>query len=174
MKLLSSVGMGVAGAAIAAMILAFAAPKTVHAMVAALVRNVDNPGRATIVVTGCSAISSVSEGLSGNTGCRASYEVPEGQRLVIEQIEASCQTPVGSYFSPVSFGHQRDTDLFATSHTLSMSSSSTPSAVFYHLNAPVRYYAEPLSHLSFFTVTSDGTGSSSCTFQLDGYLISYP
>src|SRR5271155_5097545 len=85
---------GLIGAAMAAVLLMVLVPRTVHAVVAALVRDADNPGRATIVTAGCTARPSTAGGSACElTSSGSDYIVPAGQRLVIEQVSAVCQTP---------------------------------------------------------------------------------
>jgi hypothetical protein len=52
-----------------------AAPETVQAVVATLIRDVDNPGRSTVVVTDCSAPE-------GILACTTLFTVPAGDRFL--------------------------------------------------------------------------------------------
>ena len=153
-------------------VIAGVAPRAAQAVVAALVRDVDNPGRATIVPVGCQAIST--SGFRGAFECTPAYTVPSGQRLVIEQVEAICETPATNNVSsgfitiseqgiiagkPVIFSPQ-GVDAFGVS--------------IFAANQVVRYYADPGTTIRFDAVETDGTGSTLCSWSANGYLISYP
>jgi len=94
MKTLQRFLMGLATVAVPALSLQLAAPKAVHGLVVALIRDVDNPGRATIVVPSCTAFSAPDN--TEDFGCNTSYTVPAGQRPIVEQGEANCFTPAGN------------------------------------------------------------------------------
>jgi len=167
--------MGLGAIAVFAVALQLAQPDAVHAMVAALVRDVDNPARLPTVFATCFGQNAAGDNPSF-VGCLTNYTIPSGQRLVIEQVEATCQTPSGNNFTSASLGLQGKGQFFGTSHPLVLTSQGpgASGSVQYATNQPVRYYVDAGSTLSFAAFTSDTTASSDCTFQLNGYLINYP
>jgi hypothetical protein len=166
--------MGAGAVVLAAALLMVAAPKTVRAVVATLVRDADNPGRATTVFARCQVNSS---NTNPDLDCSPAYTVPMTDRLVIQQVEANCQTPqgnsIGDVFlflkppnNPLGFAHfltfqDQGPDVFTNSRNLGT-------------NQPVTYYLDPGSTLGFHATTTDFAGFTVCTFQINGYLISYP
>ncbi len=113
---LKRIAMGIGGVVVAAMLLAVAAPKAVHAIVSTLVtvantasnpvitQSADNHAR-TAVALQCLSIGEVG---NEETGCAlitgqnsTPFQVPPGQRLVIENINGSFSIPVGSTPSSV-------------------------------------------------------------------------
>lgn len=157
--------------ALAVLVGSLAAPKTVQATVAAFIRDVDNPGRATIVNATCG--QAVSEG--GLFECSPIYTVPTGYRLVVEQVEGSCITRAGQGVSAANL--QVIQAGFDTYHAIPLLGGVpiTLQSIIYSANLPVRYYADPGSGFTFTASASDqDQHDSSCTFALNGYLISYP
>lgn len=152
-----------------AMIATLVAPKSVHALVATLVRDVDNPARATIV----SAVCLTARLGGGGTNCEL-YTVPSGQRLVIEQIEAICTTPTGTsvYTGALNFSAGGN----YSSHWFALPSQG-PTDIGgqrFVANQPVRYYVDPGSFVSFGEFSNDPTGNEDCEARVNGYLVSYP
>ena len=178
MKYKKRIGLGLAGIVTVALVLALATPKAVHAMVAALVRDVDNPARLPTVTRYCYGqntpdFQSVDPGIFK---CDTSYTVPAGQRLVIEQVDGVCYTPVGTNLYQTFLDVAAAGQPFPDAHKLVLSNqgSAGNNKLEYALNQPVRYYADPGSTLFFVFSTTDASGSSYCTLQVNGYLISYP
>jgi hypothetical protein len=175
----------VAGAGALAGILAIAlAPKAAHALVATLVqvanttanpvpnKDVDNPDRATAVDQFC-----IVTGTAGSPGFEcdttAFFTVPAGQRLVLEQLEAACTTPEGNslYGGDIEFSEGGNSTL----HPFALGSPATHAGVTsYVLNQQVRYYVDAGSPIFFQLGSTDTSGSTNCTFQFNGHLISYP
>jgi hypothetical protein len=176
MTVLQRIGKALAGMMLAASILALATPKTVHAMVAALVRDVDNPARLPTASANCFGQNVTASGNPNFVGCFTNYSIPMGQRLVIEDVDASCSTPPGNSFFSASLDYQAEGAFFGTSHPLVLSAQGPGRMGYLHYvaNQTVRYYVDAGSTISFDAATSDSSGGSVCTFQLSGYLISYP
>jgi hypothetical protein len=100
----------IGGVAIAALLLALAAPKAVHAIVSTLVtvsnttanpvptRATDNPARQAVLLIGA---VDVPDGFSGEGAPMSSsfggpeFTVPAGQRLVVESVSGDIVTPTG-------------------------------------------------------------------------------
>jgi hypothetical protein len=160
------------GGTLVLVMIAVVAPRVAHAVVAALVRDVDNPGRATIVHQSCFAGSQAG---FNRFSCSPAYAVPAGQRFVVEQAEASCETPAGNSVNFASFLFTETGD--ASTHSFFLMNEGPDPAngiVGFTFNQAVRYYADPDSTLKFQATTSDTTGATGCLAQLNGYLISYP
>jgi hypothetical protein len=160
------------------------APKAAHALIATLVqvtntsanpvpnKDVDNPDRSTVVDLYC-----VAPGLAGFTavGCdtTSSFTVPAGQRLILEQLDAQCVTPEGNalYGANMNFTGAGTGYL----HPFALGSPATHSGVTnYVQNQTIRYYVDSGSPIYFDLSTTDTSGSTNCSFQVVGHLISYP
>jgi hypothetical protein len=154
-----------------AAIVSLAAPKVAHAVVATLIRDVDNPARQTVVVPSCYAAQNDSNPTFYS--CTLPYTVPAGQRLVLEQLELYCQLPgtttIDNSFLQFAEGGTE------TSHYLFPALQVSGSGFgIYGLNQSVRYYADAGSALVIGVNTTDPSGNTHCNFQANGYLISYP
>ena len=176
MKVLLRAGIGLGAIALLATVFALSAPKAVHALVATLVRNIDNPGRATLVAVSCDASST--SGTDGDIACLPLYTVPAGDRFVIQHLETTCETPKGNslVFPSVSLasgGVPIQHSLVLANQGTDPLAFSTPSDVFVG-NQAVTYYADPSSTLRFDAYITDTSGRTGCQFQVSGYLISYP
>lgn len=172
MKRLAKLGYLAAACAVLVTTFAMIGPRAVRATVAALVRDVDNPGRATIVVPACNASST--SGSAGDFACRPSFTVPLNQRLVIEQVEGDCITPSGKTVVQASVSlSEAGVD---SEHILVLTPEALNPFGFdpFVVNQSVRYYADPGSTFQFNAFTTDGSGSTICSWQLNGYLISFP
>ena len=172
--------MGVIGAAVAATVLMVSAPKTVHAVVAALVRDVDNPGRATIVPLTCTAKPTTAGGSACVlTSSGSEYTVPAGDRLVIEQVAASCQTPPTEVVNDLVLrlteqGVSTEAPLVITAQGTEGGLIVGGPYVVFASNESVHYYADPGTTLAMGAQATDGSGNTECRFAVNGYLISYP
>jgi hypothetical protein len=166
--------MGAGAVVLVAVLLIVAAPKTVRAVVATLIRDADNPGRAPTVFSSCQ-ISNVNT--APDIDCSPAYTVPATDRLVIQQVEANCLTPQGNSIGDVFFFIKPPGNPIGVAHFLTFLDQGPD--VFTHsrnfgTNQPVTYYLDPGSTLSFHADTTDFAGFTVCTFQINGYLISYP
>jgi hypothetical protein len=176
MKVVLRVGIGLGAIALFAIVFALAAPKAVNALVATLVRDIDNPGRATLVVVSCDASST--SGTNGDIGCLPSYTVPAGDRLVIQHLETTCDTPKGNSLvfpslSLTTAGNPVSHSLVLANQGMDVLAFSVPSDGFVG-NQAVTYYADPSSTLRFDVYITDASGHTGCQFQVSGYLISFP
>jgi hypothetical protein len=166
--------MGGGAVVLVAALLIIAAPKAVRAVVATLIRDIDNPGRAIPVDASCGVFT---QGF-GEVFCFPAYTVPDGNRLMIQQVEASCYTPQGDSLVFTEFGVT--TNGTPVTHYLPLVNEGTdhfiaPTSTIFSTNQAVTYYADPGSTFQFSTLISNaGTGITNCTFQLSGHLISYP
>jgi hypothetical protein len=171
---------------LAAILISVLAPKATHALVATLVqvsntpsspvpnKDVDSPAHATIVPLGCQAfgdpetgelICTLGVGTLGQ-GSISPYTVPAGQRLVLEQVAAFCQTQPDGSIPFVNFNITEAGVLLA--EPLALTSKQNDEFV----TQAVRYYADPGSTLSLQAL---GPGSGAfCDFTASGYLVSYP
>lgn len=171
MRLAEQILIGVGAMALVASIVTVTAPKTVQAAVAALIRDVDNPGRATIAFAQCGRATDDTGGFS----CSPTYTVPAGYRLVVEQVEGSCLTRVGqgvsaAYLQVVQSGSNGY-------HAIPLLGGVpiTSQSIIYSANLPVRYYADPGSGFTFTAIASNQyKHNNSCTLVLNEYLISHP
>jgi len=165
--------MGLVVVAPIAMLLTLSAPKAVHALVAALVRDVDNPGRATLVVASC--VAQIPSGSTGDLGCPPTYTVPAGYRMVIQQVEVTCVATSGTSLThPVL---DTTTNGVPVVHSFVLANEGTDAfsgLQRFSLNEAVSYYVDPGSGVYFTAITTDSSGRTECFFQLNGYLISYP
>jgi hypothetical protein len=165
--------MGAGAVVVVVVVLMLAAPKTVRAVVATLIRDADNPGRATLVYAACNLRSSDHE--AGDLGCSPDYTVPATDRLVVQQAEVRCQTPSGNSTADTYF--TVTTNGVAVPHDLTLFNQGTDvftGAPDYGTNQALTYYADPGSTLRFDTILTDSTGNTACVFGFSGYLISYP
>jgi hypothetical protein len=172
--------MGAGAVVLAAMVLMVAAPRTVRAVVATLIRDIDNPGRATQVLQYCQAHS----GVGGFFNCATDYTVPANNRLVIQQVEGNCSTPQGNTLANAIFAVNIPVaDQYGNTqvtHQLPLVNEGPyfwggPSVHLLFANSQaVNYYADPGSTFNFFADTDDFAGNTNCFFQFNGYLISYP
>jgi hypothetical protein len=171
--------MGVGAVVMVAALVVLASPKTVRAVVATLIRDADNPGRATQVSANCNATTQ--NDFATSITCSPFYTVPAGDRLVIQQVDTTCFTPQGN--SVV------DTRLIVEpgnvsppgnpiSHNITLVNEGVDgefvNAISLAGSQSVNYFADPGSTLAFSGFTGDTTGSTVCTMQFSGYLISYP
>jgi hypothetical protein len=187
--------MGLGAVALMAVLLTLAAPKAVRGVVATLVqvanttanpipnRDVDDPGRAELVTLACSASAGF-----GQLNCAAQipsqccesapYFVPAGYRLVIQQMEANCQTPKGQSITQTSMELNTGGQfVYHQIPLLSEGSSFYPSGTTYTIlanNLAGHFYADPGSIIQFDGNETDTTGNTGCFFNASGYLISYP
>lgn len=162
---------------LAAALVSALAPKATRALVATLVQvantrtnpvpnsDADNPGRATLVAPHCLANS-----VGGSLNCTPDYTVPLTDRLVIQQLEASCTTPSGQFVTSAQV--QVSTNGNQLDHQLPLLNEGPyyDTTVFAN-DLAVHFYADPGSTVSFFGYTND---TAQCQFQFTGYLISYP
>jgi hypothetical protein len=169
--------MGAGAVVLAAALLVLVAPKAAQAVVATLIRDIDNPARATSVDASCG----IATQSFGYVSCFPTYTVPTGNRLVIQQAEASCFAPQGYSLVFTSFSVNANNGFSPTTHYLPLVNEGTyryvvPTSNVFSANEAVTYYADPGSTLEFTTlINNSGTmGPTDCTFQLNGYLISYP
>jgi hypothetical protein len=176
MQFIKRLLMGGGAVILVAALLIVAAPKTVQAVVATLIRDIDNPGRATIVYASCDVATQ--SGQEGEIGCVPAYTVPSSARLVIQQLEAACRTPQGNSMIFTSF--TATTNGNPVTHYFTLVNQGTdpfngvPVSTVLAANQAVTYYADPGSTLGFGTSITDLTGRTNCSFQFSGYLISYP
>ena len=175
MNVLRGIGIALGAIVMLAVVFALSAPKAVNALVATLVRNIDNPGRATLVTESCDAASSVNS--NGDISCSPSYAVPAGARLVIQHVDEVCTTPKGNsmVFPSISL----TSGGVSLAHTFVLTNEGTNPATFgsgdvFVGNQAGPFYADPNSTFRFDTSEYDTTGNTGCHFQISGYLISYP
>jgi hypothetical protein len=171
---------GAGAVMLVAVVLMVAAPRTVRAVVATLIRDIDNPGRATQVVQYCRANS----GVGGFFNCTPDYTVPANDRLVIQQVEGNCTTPQGNTLANALFVvNSPVADQYGNTqinHQLPLVNEGSyfwggPSVHLLFVNSQaVNYYADPGSTFTFFADTNDLADNTTCFFQFSGYLISYP
>lgn len=157
-------------------------PKAVHAMVAALVQDVDNPGRAALVTPSCTVRSS---GAPGEFNCAlasggATYTVPAGYRLVIDQVSGDCLTPGtkntvnGAFLTLTEQGNEIRAPFAMISQGTVGQEIIGPIVTQFTFNQSARYYADPGTTLQLNAATTDATGTTECAFLVSGHLISYP
>lgn len=181
MNLMRKAVSALGGIFLAALLIAALAPKATRGIAAALVQvantsanpvpnqDVDNPGRATIEDIGCNVFSV--PGFVGEFICQPSFTVPAGQRLIIDQIEAICETPAGqTILSPGVRWVPNETHFFVLTPAGPGGSGSSQ----YVLNQSVRYAVDSSSTFTFDMTTNDSTGNTSCSWNMTGHLISFP
>jgi hypothetical protein len=179
MNLAKKVSMFLGFVVLAAIFISVIAPKATHALVATLVqvsntpsspvptKDVDSSAHAAVVPLNCFVEADPnSGGLQCSLGVGGSpYTVPAGQRLVVEQLSAFCQTTSnGSIpileFSLTEAGFQAIVPLVLTNKSNN-----------YLVTQPVRYYADPGSMIA---ASTSGPSGSFCEYYANGYLVSYP
>jgi hypothetical protein len=169
MNILRRAVMAIGSMTVVALFIALAAPKAVHGIVATLVRDVDNPGRATIELIQCEALTHS----LGSLSCSPTFTVPAGQRFVMEQVEANCGTSGGNSLTNASLSFTEGG--VSAAHPFPLSNQGTNFAGDENLilNQAVRYYVDAGSTFSFAGFTDSFTGAA-CAVYVSGHLISYP
>jgi hypothetical protein len=179
MRFMKRLFVAVATVALLATLTTLLVPKAVHALVATLTRDIDNPGRATQVNANCNASSQ--NGFATFINCSPFYTVPAGDRLVIQQVDTTCFTPQGNSVVDTRFivepgnvsppGSPVDHNITLVNEGVD---GEFVNAISLASSQSVNYFADPGSTLAFSGFTGDTTGSTVCTMQFSGYLISYP
>jgi hypothetical protein len=193
MKILQRFLMGLGTVLLFALSLQLIAPRAVHAVVSTLVtvantaanpvitQAADNPAR-TAVALQCLAI-----GTTGNeqTGCALTtgqtstpFEIPAGQRLVIEYINGTLSIPVGSTPSSVEVAgiyQGSGSGYFPARETVMVPSQvgyDPQGTIAYAFSSPVTVYIDPYYSLQGLCALSatPGQGQVSCSFSLYGHL----
>ncbi len=164
---------------LAAALVSVLAPKATHAIVATLVQvantsanpvpnsDVDSAAHATVVPLGC--FVNLQDGgpavCTLSIGGGAPYTIPAGQRLVIEQLSAFCQSSSDDSIPNVEFGIiEANTEIVPR---LALTSKQN----FEFVTQPVRYYADPGTQIF---ATAEGNAITFCNYYANGYLVSYP
>jgi hypothetical protein len=180
MNFIKKISMFIGFVVLAAAIVSALAPKATHALVATLVqvsntpsspvpnKDVDSPAHATVVPLNCFAQAdqfSGGEACTLGVGGGSAFTVPAGQRLVVEQMSAFCQTsPNGSIpfveFAVTEAGTQVTVPLVLTSNQNNEL-----------VTQAVRYYADPGSTISG---SASGPNGAFCEYSAHGYLVTYP
>lgn len=165
---------------LAAIFISVLAPKATHALVATLVqvsntpsspvpnKDVDSAAHATVVPLGCFASPQPFDGgvfCTLGVGGGSAYTVPAGQRLVIEQLSAFCQTNSNGGIPFIEFNlTEAGTQVIVP---LALTSNQNDEFV----TQAVRYYADPGTTIGS---TAAGDAATFCNFYANGYLVSYP
>jgi hypothetical protein len=143
-------------------------PRTIHAVVAALVRDVDNPARQPFVSNCVATFDS-----GGRVDCIFPLPVPLGKELVIEMFTAfiemnSGQRPLTAEFNAVANGTG-----YALFYPLSFNGSSK-TADYWAVQQPLtRAYADPNSNLACL-VTANLLEGQFAHCYISGYLVNVP
>ncbi|MGA2813097.1 MAG: hypothetical protein ABSG16_16970 [Candidatus Acidiferrum sp.] len=168
--------MGAAAVVLVAVLMMLVSPKTARAVVATLIRDADNPGRATQVSADCTATSQ--SGFATFLNCSPFYTVPAGDRLVIQQVDTNCFTLPGNSVVHPKFIVEPGNASPPVPHNITLVDQGVDAefvnAISLAGSQSVNYFADPGSTLVFSGYTADTTGSTVCTMQFSGYLISYP
>lgn len=165
---------------LAAILISVLAPQATHALVATLVqvsntpsspvpnKDVDSPAHATVVPLSCvmeAEESSPDLSCALGVGGGPAYTVPAGQRLVVEQMSAFCQTSPNGSIPLVEFGITEAGTTIGV--PLVLTSKQNDELV----TQAVRYYADPGSTI---TGSAAGPSGSFCNYSVSGYLVTYP
>jgi hypothetical protein len=165
--------MGLGGIVLAALLLAVAAPKTVHAVVSTLVTVANTPSNPVyttdavnsenlLKVTCAIPDTSYSGGEVSNTNC---YTVPAGQRALIEQVDGICSVPAGGVVANLSL--YVDSNI---QHELPLTQESGSSDLnFFAFSVPSHYYSDVNATFKTFAITSS-TGAN-CYVGVSGRLM---
>jgi hypothetical protein len=188
MNVLRRIAVAVGGAMVVALVLTLAVPRSAHAVFSALVTVVNsvavvNPtsnGTTQPLITettdgqshqpvqaGCAPQSTAGE--AGDFACPTVFTVPDGERLVIEYVDASCVSPaqVTGADLLVHFGPNGG----GISHPLLMTQGSSAFGSNRFAGAQlVRLYANPNSDVRIDFGTTDTTGQTNCVAGITGYL----
>lgn len=164
MNVLRKILVGLGSIVVVALVLALAAPKTVHALVSALVtvsNTAANPvptigaeaGRAFVVGNGCL--------FTGATSCFVIpvYTVPAGETAVIESGSYTCSLNTGTALTSVSMSFTGPGGKLASVNFSPVSSGSQN----------IKTYAGPGDIDAAFDTS--GSQASGCNFTVSGYLV---
>jgi hypothetical protein len=138
-------------------------PRAVHAVVATIIRDQDNPARHPFV-TSCFFL---------DAGICQTPAIPTGQEFVIETISVSGSGSPGN--SVAIIGITTDTGGVGTTITLNPvfdSGIEQPILFDFSTAQPLRLYADPGTVVQCFVTTKQGFPSAECLFS--GYLVSLP
>jgi hypothetical protein len=110
----------------------------------------------------------------GITQCQANFDVPNGKRLVLEQVSAKIQgAPGQKYLAFVSGATSATDEPFTAWIELNFQGSFlNNTADLFTANQPVRAYFEETQPPPFVIVTSNNGGSFRALIDIAGYLIS--
>jgi hypothetical protein len=122
---------------------------------AALVQNVDEPGRNPITLLGSS------------TGGTATVTVPAGQRYVIQAFGGTCVVDAGDEMTAIDIGGGVK-GAQATASAFQLHPGVWGASTTTHL------YIDPGSSISWAASTLNGTTPEACTFRASGYAITLP
>jgi hypothetical protein len=165
---------------LAALLLTALAPKATRAIVAALVQDVDNPGRATLATPSCTAQNTGSGAFSCDLASGGTtYTVPSGYRFVIDQVSGDCTTPSNNTVNGTLFALTEQETPIRVPFVMTSQGTEGEAIVAalkteFTFNQSVRYYADPGSTLQIGALTTDTSAATRCQFRVSGHLISYP
>jgi hypothetical protein len=177
--------------ALTALLLELAAPKATHALVATLVqvtnttanpvpnKDVDSPAHATVVPLACQALANgeindpgilqCTLAAGGLTNGGTPYTVPAGQRLVVEQVSAFCQSVTKDNLQFAQFA-LTEAGAFVV---VPLNAVTVPGFEgITSFTQSVHYYADAGTTLSFHANGNDS--GAFCNYSANGYLVSYP
>ena len=169
------------GIFLAALLIAALAPKAVRSAVAAALvqvtntaanpvpnQDIDDPGKATRVFLSCGVQ------FSTVNFCDLNYTVPTNARLIIDQVDGVCSTPVGQTVTRVFLNLTSEGGVGAGHDVLLPPEGTADGTTFYAFNQLSRWVADPGSQIAFAVFGTDTTGSSVCNCKLSGHLIAFP
>jgi hypothetical protein len=162
-KAISTLG----GIFLAALLIAALAPKTVHAVAAALIRDEDQPARHPFTID-CEVDSPSFSGI-------CSFTVPAGGELVIEEITvagsaATTNKLLSSYLQVFTAGSEE----FFTLNPIADNGSLEPIASSFLAEQNVRFYADPGSTVTFEASTPATNERLTVFYRVSGYIVSLP
>lgn len=187
MNVLRKILVGLGSIVVVALVLALAAPETVHAVVSTLVTVVNsvavvNPapggtiqGVVTEETMGASRqpVEAGCESGSINTvdasfSC-VPYTVPADKRLVIEYADGSCTSPGNISGAGVSVVENGNVGIVHNIAVVPQGAGPFGGNAFV-FGQSLRLYADPSTEVQMFFVTTDKTGDTSCGENINGYL----
>lgn len=166
-KAISALG----GIFLAALLIAALAPKAVHAVAAALIRDEDQPARHPFI-TDCFAESSPTA--SFEAGC--SFTVPAGGELVIETITVNGSAdPTNKLLSSTLQVFTAGSEELFTLNPIADNGSLEPVASNFQAVQTARFYADAGSTVSFGASTpATNRNTMVIVYRVSGYIVSLP
>lgn len=180
MKLLKKILFGTVCALSAGLVIGLVAPRSAHALVAALVQitnTTSNPvpteealGGAAVLEFDCIGGAAAGSVTFASNEC---FTVPAGKRAVVENVDGYCIVPPGQSVSLLTLTLSGNGS-FVSHHVAVPFVAKAGTQDVFGVDHTVRYYADPGASFQLSGATTDASGSNFCLFHLTGRLVPVP